>query len=114
MIDRPLVQHKQFGVILKIMHWQQTILALGQIVFIVALLPSVFSSDKPEIWTSIITGTVALSIAITYTTMSLPVAAISAFFNFVFWSILAFQKFRQMKQKKVSRSGRAVRKAGST
>ena len=77
------------------MHWQETILAIGQVVFIIALLPSVFSSDKPEIWTSLITGSVALSIAITYATMKLPIAAISAFFNFVFWSILAIQKHRQ-------------------
>lgn len=82
------------------MHWQQTILALGQVVFIIALLPSVFSSDKPEIWTSIITGSVALSIAITYTTMSLPIAAVSAFFNFVFWSILASQKYHQIQKQK--------------
>lgn len=79
-------------------------------VFIIALLPSVFSSDKPEIWTSIITGTVALSIAVTYVTMSLPVAAVSAFFNFVFWSILALQKSRQMKAKKLSRLGKTARK----
>ena len=91
------------------MHWQQTVLALGQVVFIIALLPSVFSSDKPEIWTSIITGTVALSIAITYTTMSLDVAAVSAFFNFVFWSVLAFQKFRQMKRGKSVQPGKAGR-----
>lgn len=70
-------------------------MALGQVVFILALLPSVFSSDKPEIWTSIITGSVALSIAITYITMAIPVAAVSAFFNFVFWSVLAVQKYRQ-------------------
>lgn len=79
----------------ELMHWQETVLAIGQIAFIIALLPSVFSNDKPEIWTSIITGTVALSIAVTYTTMNLPLAAISAFFNFVFWSILAFQKVCQ-------------------
>lgn len=82
------------------MHWQETILALGQVVFIIALLPSVFSADKPEIWTSIITGLVALSIAITYLTMNLNIAAISAFFNFVFWSILALQKLHQTKKNK--------------
>lgn len=81
-------------------------------VFIIALLPSVFSSDKPEIWTSIITGSVALSIAVTYTTMRLDVAAVSAFFNFVFWSVLAFQKFRQMKRQKPVRPGRSARRAG--
>jgi hypothetical protein len=82
------------------MHWQETVLAIGQIIFIIALLPSVFSRDKPEIWTSVITGSVALSIAITYLTMKLPFAAVSAFFNFVFWSILAVQKRRQDRQKK--------------
>lgn len=87
----------------KTMKWQETVLALGQIIFIVALLPSVFSQDKPEIWTSIITGAVALSIAVTYLTMNIPFAAVSAFFNFVFWTILALQKSRQMK---VGRSGR--------
>ncbi len=85
------------------MHWQETVLALGQVVFIVALLPSVFSDDKPEIWTSIITGTVALSIAITYVTMHIPIAAVSAFFNFVFWSILAIQKYRKPKKVSIKR-----------
>lgn len=85
------------------MHWQQMVLAIGQAVFIAALLPSVFSKDKPEIWTSIITGLVALSIAITYVTMSLPVAAFSAFFNFVFWSVLALQKLRQIQRRRSAR-----------
>jgi hypothetical protein len=77
------------------MHWQEIVLTIGQLVFIIALLPSILSKDKPEIWTSILTGTVALSIAITYITMSIPIAAISAFLNFVAWSILAIQKYKQ-------------------
>jgi hypothetical protein len=80
------------------MKWQEIILTLGQIIFIVALLPSVFSKDKPEIWTSILTGLVAYSICATYFTLSLPLAAISAGFNGVFWSILAIQKYRQIKR----------------
>lgn len=76
---------------------QELVLAFGQVVFIVALLPSIFSKDKPEIWTSILTGTVALSISITYVTLSLNVAAVMAFFNFVAWSILAIQKLRIIK-----------------
>lgn len=94
------------------MHWQETVLAIGQVVFIIALLPSVFSHDKPEIWTSIITGSVALSIAITYITMNIPIAAISAFFNFVFWSILAYQKLKQNKNTKVKpKQSKQVRRA---
>lgn len=89
-----------------IMHWQEFVLATGQVVFIIALLPSILSKDKPEIWTSILTGTVALSIAITYTTMSLTTAAVSAFLNFVAWSILAIQKWRQAKQLGVVRAKR--------
>lgn len=81
------------------MKWQEIILTLGQIIFIIALLPSVFSEDKPEIWTSILTGLVAFSIAITYITLSLPIAAISAGLNTVFWTILAIQKYKQNKQK---------------
>lgn len=80
------------------MHWQELVLTLGQVVFIIALLPSIFSSDKPEIWTSVLTGTVALSIAITYVTLSIPIAAASAFLNFVAWSVLAIQKTRQSKR----------------
>jgi hypothetical protein len=79
------------------MHWQEVVLTVGQIVFIIALLPSIFSHDKPEIWTSVLTGTVALSIAVTYLTLSIPLAAGSAFLNFVAWSVLAIQKLRQSK-----------------
>lgn len=88
------------------MSWQETVLAVGQVVFIIALLPSIFSTDKPEIWTSILTGTVALSISITYTTLSLKAAAISAFFNFVAWTILAIQKFRAVRSSRAARKNR--------
>ena len=83
------------------MHWQQIILGLGQIVFVIALIPSLVSNQKPEIWTSIITGLVALSITITYFSMSLIFAAISASVNFIIWSILAIQRYRQIKNIKV-------------
>lgn len=77
------------------MSWQELVLTLGQIIFIVALLPSVFTKDKPEIWTSILTGMVAYSIAVTYTTLHMPLAAVSAGMNGVFWTILAVQKYHQ-------------------
>ena len=80
------------------MNWQETILTLGQIIFIVALVPSILSKDKPQIWTSIITGLVALSISITYLTLNIPFAAISAFLNFVAWGVLAIQKYHQIQR----------------
>ena len=84
------------------MTWQEVVLAVGQIVFIIALLPSILSKDKPEIWTSIMTGAVALSISITYLTLHIKLAAIMAFLNFVAWSILAIQKVRQSAIRKKS------------
>ncbi|MEO6761742.1 MAG: hypothetical protein ABI220_05245 [Candidatus Saccharimonadales bacterium] len=89
------------------MSWQEIVLAVGQVVFILALLPSILTKDKPEIWTSILTGTVALSISITYSTLSLKAAAISAFFNFVAWGILAFQKLHQIKAQKLKKAARS-------
>lgn len=80
------------------MQWQEIVLTVGQIVFILALLPSILSKDKPEIWTCIMTGLVALSISVTYVTLNIPFAAVSAFLNFVAWSILAIQKIRQMRR----------------
>lgn len=93
------------------MNWQGIVLAVGQVVFIIALVPSIMTKDKPEIWTSILTGTVALSISITYMTLSLKAAAISAFFNFVAWGILAIQKMHQIKAvKHMNTKGQTNRK----
>jgi hypothetical protein len=87
------------------MTWQSVVLAVGQILFIVALLPSILTKDKPEIWTAIMTGAVALSISITYFTLHIELAAWMAFLNFVAWGILAVQKYRQPKSlRKVRRT----------
>lgn len=85
------------------MTWQSIVLALGQILFIVALLPSILTKDKPEIWTSVLTGTVALSIAVTYLTLHIELASAMAFLNFVAWGVLAIQKLRQPHRSKTPR-----------
>ncbi|MGH7237050.1 MAG: hypothetical protein ACREGF_00760, partial [Candidatus Saccharimonadales bacterium] len=86
--------------------WQSIVLALGQVVFIIALLPSMLTKDKPEIWTSVLTGLVALSISITYLTLHIRLASIMAFLNFVAWAILAVQKLRQSKHRnKIQKQG---------
>lgn len=85
------------------MSWQEVVLAVGQILFLVALIPSILTDDKPEIWTSLMTGAVALSISITYLTLHIKLASVMAFLNFVAWGILAVQKFRQPKRLKTKR-----------
>lgn len=76
------------------MHWQDIVLTIGQIIFIIALVPSILSPDKPALQTSVVTAAVALSIAAVYVTLSIPFAAISAALNGVLWLVLAVQKWR--------------------
>ncbi|HEX7368223.1 MAG TPA: hypothetical protein VF261_01035 [Candidatus Saccharimonadales bacterium] len=90
------------------MTWQEIVLAAGQILFLVALIPSMVTDDKPEIYTSIMTGAVALSISITYLTLHIKLASVMAFLNFVAWGILAVQKFRQPKSLKKKRRTKPI------
>jgi len=76
------------------MHWQDVVLTIGQVIFIVALFPSILSKDKPALQTSMLTSAVAFSIAVVYLTLSIPFAAISAALNGTLWLVLAVQKWR--------------------
>jgi len=76
------------------MHWQDVVLTIGQVIFIVALVPSILSKDKPALQTSLMTAAVALSIAVVYVTLAIPFAAISAALNGSLWLVLAVQRWR--------------------
>jgi branched-subunit amino acid ABC-type transport system permease component len=75
-------------------HWQDFVLTAGSLVFIAALLPSVFSNNKPAISTSAITGGVLGVFAVTYATLSLWFAAVTTAMSAVLWLFLAIQKLR--------------------
>lgn len=90
------------------MTWQEIVLALGQVLFLIALIPSIMTDDKPEIYTSLMTGTVALSISVTYLTLHIRLASVMAFLNFIAWSILAIQKHRQPKHLKKKRRTKPI------
>lgn len=76
------------------MIWQDIVLSVGQLVFILALLPSFLSKDKPALMTSFITGTILCVFAFTFSTLSLWASAISTGCVSLAWFILAFQKYR--------------------
>ena len=76
------------------MHWQDVVLTIGQVIFIIALFPSILSKDKPALQTSMLTSAVAFSIAVVYLTLSIPFAAISAALNGTLWLVLVAQKWR--------------------
>lgn len=67
---------------------------VAQIVFSMALLPSIFSKNKPALASSLVTGTFVLIIAFAFATLSLWLSTITSVINGTMWLILAFQKIR--------------------
>jgi hypothetical protein len=80
------------------MHWQEVVLTVGQVIFLIALIPSILSKDKPALQTSLLTSSVAFSIAVVYVTLAIPFAAISAALNGTLWFVLAVQKWRTRRE----------------
>ena len=77
------------------MHWQDYVIAVGSIIFIIALMPTVLSKEKPHLSTSLMTGTVLMVFAITYLTLRLWFAAITTALTSLQWFVLAVQKYLQ-------------------
>ena len=77
------------------MQWQDIVLGVGQIIFFLALIPSIRSEDKPALSSSIITGTVLLVYAVVFASLSLWFTLITDVITTISWYILAYQKFTQ-------------------
>ncbi len=75
--------------------WQDWVLAIGQIFFFLALLPSVFSNDKPSKYSSAPTALVLFLFSYTFYTLDLAWGASTSFLVGVIWTVLFFQKLRQ-------------------
>lgn len=73
------------------MVWQDLVFALGSIVFIIALVPTIFSGKKPSIWTSVPTCLVLYAFALTYLEMGFEFAAATTFVSATLWDIIAIQ-----------------------
>lgn len=72
--------------------WQDLVLTVGQLIFFVALLPSVFSKNKPSKWTSLITAVVLISFGFTFFSLGMVYSTIVAVLNSFVWGILYVQK----------------------
>lgn len=81
------------------MIWQDAVLLVGQIIFAIALLPSIFSKDKPALATSIINFVVLYIIGFVNITLKLYGFAAGIFIVGVLWNILAVQKYLVDKKK---------------
>jgi len=82
------------------MAWQDVVFSIGQWIFIIALLPSVFGKDKPAFSSSVITGSVLGVFALTFATLSLWVSAFSTTLVSITWFVLAVQKYLIQKGRK--------------
>ena len=74
------------------MNWQDLILSAAQIIFVVGLIPSIRSSDKPAIATSLLSAFGLALIAIVDLSLGLWFAATVVAITAVQWIILAIQK----------------------
>ena len=74
------------------MLWQDWVITLGSLIFVLALFPSVLGKDKPALSTSLMTGTVLVIFALVYLTLSLWTSAVTTFLTGTLWFILAIQK----------------------
>jgi hypothetical protein len=74
--------------------WQDTVIAICQFLFVVSLIPSVRSKDKPALATSLLSAVLVAIITATLFTLKLWLTTISAAMICVLWSVLAWQKYR--------------------
>lgn len=87
------------------MIWQDIVISIVQWTFVLTLLPSVFSSDKPALATSVLTGILLTTLAATFATIPLWNATVSSAAVGVVWFVLAYQKYRLNRQEKSRRMG---------
>ncbi|MEX1113481.1 MAG: hypothetical protein WD603_01875 [Patescibacteria group bacterium] len=74
------------------MSWQDIVLSVGSAMFMIALIPSILSDDKPAVTTSLMTGTVLIVFAATYASLGLWFTTVITALTAAFWLILFAQK----------------------
>lgn len=75
--------------------WQDAILTLGTLVFLVALIPTLVGDAKPSPLTSLLTGSVLLVFAATYLTLGLHFASITTAATGTVWLVILWQSVRK-------------------
>lgn len=71
---------------------QDYIFAIGSICFIIALIPTIRSQDKPPLFTSWLTATILTIFSITYLSLDLKYAATTTAITALCWWIIFWQK----------------------
>lgn len=76
------------------MIWQDLILIAGNFVFILALIPSLKSKNKPSFYTSLPNSIIMTVFGITLFTLNLWGSAVLTLILASMWGILAIQKYK--------------------
>jgi hypothetical protein len=77
------------------MPWQDLLFTIGNGIFFLSLLPSIFSQDKPSVWTSFITASTLSTFCFAYYSLDFIFSAFSIALSAGAWWVLFFQKFKK-------------------
>lgn len=77
------------------MNWQDIVIAVGTVIIVLGVLPSIFSDDKPALATCAITATIVFIFALTFLTLELWFTATVNLANTTVWTILTVQQIRR-------------------
>lgn len=83
------------------MPWQEIVFSIGSFAFFIALLPSILSTEKPALWTSVMTAAFITLFAYAFFTLDLLYSAAGQALVALGWWILAYQAFVKRKKPKV-------------
>lgn len=72
--------------------WQDIVLLFGNLVFFLALIPSILSANKPSKWTSLFTALALTAFSFTYYSLGLVYGTITVALSAIGWWVLFFQK----------------------
>ena len=89
---------KNDNIILYSMLWQDWVFSVGQVVFLIALIPTIRGKDKPALTTSAVTSLILAFFAYTYFTLELWFSTVSSIAMTAAWATLAIQKYLQDKK----------------
>jgi len=80
------------------MQWQDIVITVGSWIFAIALIPSIRGKNKPELSSSVMTGSLLTVYIFVFGSLELLGSAISSAVVALCWWILAYQKWRLNKK----------------
>ena len=80
------------------MHWQDWVFAIGGLLVLVSLVPTIRAEQKPALTTSLMTTVLVFIFASTMVTLGLILAAVTNYGISAAWGVLAVQGYRQQKR----------------